>query len=390
MTKSTLKASSADTWVNCTGSVKLALQFPAIESGEGVSEALLEGRAFHEVSERILNAYKSPGGELVSSGNIVGTLSRDNIVITDEMYDAALEYTNDVLRVANVNGTMREIHVEERVDLSSVYAGMYGYADCWLLDATANTLYIWDAKYGHRAVDAFENWQLIAYAAGLTERVNGAMDRDLNVSLRVSQPRSFRSGGTTQVWDCKASDLRGYINTLKSAAAEAYSDAATCKVGRQCDYCPARYACPALQQAAYGGADYVSAAEGVSLSGHHLALELRILKSAERAIKARLSGIEEQALAEIRSGKMLPGFIGEQGYGRKRWRKDTPHDEVIMMGDLLGIDLRKPVELDTPTQAIKKGIDASVIEAYSETPTTGLKLVEDTGAKARNVFRKLV
>jgi hypothetical protein len=124
------------------------------------------------------------------------------------------------------------------------------------------------------------------------------------------------------------------------------------------------------------------------LTGHHLALELRILKRAERTLKARLSGLEEQALAEIRNGKILPGFVTKQGYGNKRWRKDTPSDEVIMMGDLMGVDVRKPVTLDTPAQVLKKGIDASVIELYSETPMTSMKLVEDNGAKARNVFRK--
>src|SRR5690606_13167696 len=280
MNKSPLLASSADTWVNCTGSVKLSQQFPAIETGEGVSEARLEGRAFHEVAQRILESFKTPGAALVSSGNIVGTLSKDNIVITDEIYDAALEYVNDVLKVANINGTMRDMHIEEYIDLSCIYAGMYGYIDNWLLDAKANTLYVWDAKFGHRGVDAFENWQLVTYVAGLLEQlsINGFVDQNLNVSLRVSQPRSFRSGGTTQAWDCKASYLRSYIHTVKSAAVDSYSDAAVCKVGRHCGDSSARYACTALQQAAYSGVDYLSAAEGVSLTGHHLALELRILK----------------------------------------------------------------------------------------------------------------
>jgi len=390
MNKSPLLASGADTWVNCTGSVKLSQQFPAIESGEGTSEARLEGRAFHEVAQRILESFKSTSTELVSSGHVVGTLSRDNIVITDEIYDGALEYSNDVLRVANIHGTLRDLHIEEHLDLSCIYPEMYGYVDCWLFDKSSATIYVWDAKFGHRKVDAFENWQLITYIAGILDQLNidGHMDQNINVSLRVSQPRSFRSDGTTNVWDCKASDLRSYINTVKAAAEESYSDDATCKVGRQCEYCPARYACDTLQQGAYSGVDYVGNAEGVSLTGHHLALELRILKRAERMLKARLSGLEEQALGEIRNGKSIPGFTGETGYGRKRWRKDTPVDEVIMMGDLMGVDVRKPVDLDTPAQVLKKGIDATVIELYSETPMTGLKLVEDNGAKARNIFRK--
>lgn len=390
MSKSTLLASGADTWVNCTGSVKLSQQFPAIESGEGTSEARLEGRAFHEVAQRILESFKAPGSELISSSHIVGTLSKDNIVITDEIYDGALEYSNDVLRICNINGTLRDLHIEEQIDLSCIYLGMYGYIDCWLFDKAAATLYVWEGKFGHRKVDAFENWQLITYVEGILRQlgINGHMDQNINVSMRVSQPRSFRSGGTTDMWDCKASELRGYINTVIAAANESYSDTAICKVGRQCEYCPARYACDTLQQASYGSLDYIGNVEGVTLTGHHLALELRILKRAERTLKARLSGLEEQALAEIRNGKILPGFVTKQGYGNKRWRKDTPSDEVIMMGDLMGVDVRKPVTLDTPAQVLKKGIDASVIELYSETPMTSMKLVEDNGAKARNVFRK--
>jgi hypothetical protein len=391
MAKSPLTAHSANTWVNCTGSVSLSSQFPAIESGEGVSEAILEGRAFHSVSQDILTAFKVPSDTLVSKDNVVGTLSKDNIVITDEIYDSALEYANDVLKVCNKSGTMQEMHIEERVDLECIYAGMYGYIDCWLMDSKSNTLYVWDAKFGHKKVDAFENWQLITYVEGILEQlgVNGHTDQDLNVSLRVSQPRSFSSGGTTDEWYCKASELRAYVNTVKAAATEAFSDEAKCSVGDQCGYCPARYACSTFQQATYGAVDYIDNVEGVSLSGHHLALELKILKRAERKLKARLSGLEAQALSEIKNGKILPGFVSVTGYGRERWKKDTPIDEVIQMCDLLGVDARKPVTLDTPKQILNKGIDASVIELYSETPMTGLKLTEDNGAKARNVFRPI-
>jgi hypothetical protein len=389
MAKFPLTAHNANTWVNCTGSVALSLQFPAIETGDGVSDAVLEGRAFHTVAEKILNSFKTPNSALVSKDEIVGTLSADNIVITDEIYDGALEYANDVLKVCNANGTMQEMQIEQRVELSCVYDGIYGYADCWLFDVKSHTLYVWDAKFGHKGVDAFENWQLIAYAFGIMEYlgIDGHADQDLNLSLRVAQPRSFRIGGCIDEWNCKASELRAYVNILKAAALEAFSGESKCKVGDQCGYCPARYACSTFQQFVYQGADYVDNVEGVSLSGHHLALELKILKKTEKALKARLSGLEAQALSEIKSGQILPGFMSLQGYGRKRWMKDTPIDEVIQMCDLMGVDARKPIDLDTPTQIIKKGVDEDVINLYSETPMTGIKLVEDNGTRARNVFR---
>jgi hypothetical protein len=58
------------------------------------------------------------------------------------------------------------------------------------------------------------------------------------------------------------------------------------------------------------------------------------------------------------------------------------------MGDMMGIDLRKPPAPCTPKQAIAKGIDSAVISQYSETPAGALKLVADNGNKAREVFSK--
>jgi hypothetical protein len=113
---------------------------------------------------------------------------------------------------------------------------------------------------------------------------------------------------------------------------------------------------------------------------------LKLLRRAQKAIEYRLSGLEEQAIHELSNGGLVSYFSTERGKGRERWKKDVPHAEVIMMGDLLGVDIRKPVEMDTPAQVRKKGIDESVIAEYSETPMTALKLVEVDGAKIRQIF----
>ena len=412
MNKSPLAPHNAATWVHCTGSVKLSQQFPRIETDKS-SESMLEGRAFHEVAQRILESFKDGvEGELVGRHQLIDTLSRDNILITDEIYDAALEYANDVLKFCNSNGSLKALQVEQRIDLSELYTsyvydedgnqlfddegnplteGMYGYCDAWCFSKPTGELVVWDAKYGHKRVEAFENWQLITYVMGILRylEIDGHAEQHIKVSLRVAQPRVFHRDGCISRWDVTASDLRGYFNTLIEAANESYSDDAKCVTSESCFYCPSRYACDAFRDNTMGLVDQVGDVTGSSLSGHELSIQLRILQRASKQVKALLSSYEEQAIAQLRNGEQLPGYSIEQGKGRKRWKKDTPVDEIIMMGELMGVDPRKPVDLDTPTKLIKLGIDETVINLYSETPSTGLKLVEMSGAKLRNIFRNI-
>jgi len=391
MSKSPLAPHNAATWVHCTGSVKLSQQFPRIETDRN-SESMLEGRAFHEVAQRILESFKDGvEGELVGRHELVDTLSRDNVLITDEIYDAALEYANDVLKFCNSNGSLKALQVEQRIELDDIIEGMYGYCDTWCFSKSTGELTLWEGKYGHKRVEAFENWQLITYAMGILRYlgIDGHAEQHIKVSLRVAQPRVFHRDGCISRWDVTASDLRGYFNTLIEAANESYSDDAKCVTSESCFYCPARYACDAFRDNTMGLVDQVGNVTGSSLSGHELSIQLRILQRASKQVKALLSSYEEQAIAQLRNGEQLPGYSIEQGKGRKRWKKDTPVDEIIMMGELMGVDPRKPVDLDTPTKLIKLGIDETVINLYSETPSTGLKLVEMSGAKLRNIFRNI-
>lgn len=389
MKKSPLAIHDANLWVNCTGSVALSEKFPAIESGEGVSQARLEGRAFHETAQTLLETVKCGGG-LLDGVQFVGTLSNDGIVISDEIYDCAVEYAIDVIDYCEKHGVIDGLNIEQRVDTDHLSDDTYGYVDAWVFDSKRMTLVVWEGKFGHRYVDVFENWQLICYVSGILEQmaINGMTDQMINVDMRVAQPRCFTGDGSIRSWQCTASDLRAHVNTVIASAYQARNDG-KCKVGNWCHHCPGRRGCTTLQRVNYQGMDYQLNAEGVPLHGGDLAFELRLLNRAEVALKARKSGLEEQALAELRNGQSIPGFTTQQGYGRKRWMKNTPHDEIIAMGDMMEIDLRKPVELDTPTQALKKGIDESVILEYSETPRTKVKLVEDNGSKARKAFSQI-
>jgi hypothetical protein len=61
---------------------------------------------------------------------------------------------------------------------------------------------------------------------------------------------------------------------------------------------------------------------------------------------------------------------------------------VFAFGDAMGVELRKPQEPITPTQAVAAGLDRAIIDSASMTtrPDRGVELVKDDGQRARRAF----
>ncbi len=258
----------------------------------------------------------------------------------------------------------------------------FGTPDWWRYDPIDRKLRVWDYKYGYLYVDPFENWQLIAYAVGLIDTL-GLDDQATMLELGIVQPRSYRNGGPVQKWEPRASDLRAYANQAHNASHEALAPDPVAKTGPHCEFCPGRHECRTLQNAAMSAADFAGTMERVNLPAPAVATELHVLDAALRLLNARRDGLGEQAMSMIRRGERVPGFAVEHPEGRLAWNR--PPDEVFMLGDLVGVELRKPAEPITPTQA-KKKIDGAVIDGYSSRPRGAAKLVTDTTTQARKVF----
>lgn len=374
----------ANDWMRCLGAAQARNLFPALDSEP--SESKLEGRACHEAAQQLLERWRK-GGVLDFSG-IVGSLSKDGIVITQELFDAAYEYVNDVAKFCDFNFLNKELRIEQRVDLSRWLPGWYCIPDAWVYDASSNTLMVWDAKFGHSLVEPFENWQLLIGAFGIIQALDipEPVRQAVKLDLRVIQPRGLHRDGSIRKWFVTADRVAHYWNELHRRLPIVTGESPPTTFGPQCKNCSARANCDTLLRVGYEGIDFAGKLQTHKLTGHNLGVDLKLLRRAQKAIEYRLSGLEEQAIHEIKAGKAVTFYTAQQSKGRERWKKDVPHAEVIMMGDLLGIDIRKPVELDTPSQVRKKGIDESVIAEYSETPLTGLKLVEIDGDKARQIF----
>ena len=205
-----LSASSAARWIACPGSVKMESRYSKPES-----EASIEGTVAHWVLAEALMG-KMP---------IVGTSHPFlNAVVTEEMIDGAREarwHLKDLLGEA-------ELYIEKQYPASLIHDMCGGTPDVWA--RIDKTLHIFDYKFGHGFIDAFENWQLLVYAAALI------LPTDTYIEMHIHQFRNFDSEGSFRTWRIEASKLEFYVDVLHNAAVLALSDAPPLKDNKECKY----------------------------------------------------------------------------------------------------------------------------------------------------------
>ena len=361
MDHAVIQPSSAARWVQCPGSLVMERIFP-----ESDSEAAKEGQLAHSVA-----------AAMFGHGTILpGT-------VTEEMQDGAELFYDDVMTVVKrLNSHVNPV-IEQRINCFEIHPECWGTPDVVLLDIALNELHIWDYKFGHRYVDVFENWQLLCYAIGKLANHGTATLETLKVHLHIVQPRSYHRDGPCRTWVVDALKVRDYAAQLQHAAALAMLQDPMTFTGPECRDCKARHACPTLQGLTYEAVQLSGQASPFELTPDAMGRELATLLSAADVLKARISGHENELMALLKRGTPSKGWTLEQGMGRKKW--DRPVDEIVALGDMLGVNVSKPGVM-TPPQAIKAGIPAAVVEGYTTVPHGEIKLVRDGTATTRSMF----
>jgi hypothetical protein len=342
------------------------------------TEHTLRGEATHWIGEQALSHPDMPVFSFSSDPN--GTH------IDAEMIEAARVYVADIEATFYEQAHGEGLHLEHRVSIPRIHAECFGTPDAFWFDALARVLYIWDFKFGYGIVEAPDNWQAICYAAGIIDYL-GLDDQTVTVCVRIVQPRAFHPGGPVREWRVPATDLRGPINQLESAANEIMRTDRKQKLctGVHCRYCESKHQCPALRGAAYYACDVVDFIRVPEvMSSAEAGLELRLLEAASKRLEYRIEGLRADLEYRIKSGDAHTGHEMRGGTGAPEWL--VPADEVFALGDLCGIDLRKKPAPITVTQAKKKGIDELVINDYSTRKKSALKLVPIDANEAARVF----
>lgn len=311
------------------------------------SEAANAGLCVHSVAADLL--YK-PG----TREKYVGRYTLHGVTVTDEIYDAAELYANEVMRVAG-----RQAHVEQRISAPTIHLESFGTCDAYWYDEVTQTLYVWDLKSGFAGVDAFECWQLINYAAGILFNPNETASNAYNVVLSIVQPRDYVDG-PVKTWETTVEKMQPYFDKLRASAENAFSEKPTIASGDHCRYCKARHACEAARKSSFAAFEYACQPIPIELTDEQLGRELEILTRCKNAIEYRYEALKSQIEQKIRNGKNIPQWQLKPKSSRKQWTVET--------SDLALIDprLTKTVAV-TPNQAIKAGMAPEIVEALTET-----------------------
>lgn len=360
-----LYPSNAHIWVKCAGHSPLAARTPRIAPADDT--ARLEGILAHKVADA-----RAKGEYLPTEG------------VTQEMLDGANLWREVLDSWACVYATEVEY---ETIDW--IGGDIPARTDAEGYNAETNTLHVGDYKFGHRWVDAFENWQLLIYAMAWLDRhnkeVHGKLD-EMQVVLHVVQPRA----GGHRKWALSVSDLRvTYAKVIVAAAANARMANSSPNglglqlytVGEHCYKCAGAINCPALRNATTAALDFGGRAIELELTPEQAAIELFLIDNAALHIKNRRDALEQLIEHSLGNGNALPHWEMKRGRGSVKWINEA---EVLALGELYGADI-STVKLKTPKQC-EKLLPAYIVESFTEQTQGALKLSKKNADDGNKLF----
>lgn len=227
--------SSAHRWMRCPRSL-----IAGHLAGDNPSYYAAEGSVAHWLAEEWLT-----GGSMVAYRYIGSIQIKDGfeIEVTQEMISYVEEY------VEVVNAMPGRHYTEVKVDLSKYTpVPSFGTSDhisvdwIWVDGVRRGKLRVKDLKYGKVWVDAEENEQGMAYALGAFEELDWFYDF-YEIEIQICQPRRDNYDS----WTITREQLLAFGERYRDAAHAAWDAEAPYHPDPiACEYCPARFGCPAL------------------------------------------------------------------------------------------------------------------------------------------------
>jgi hypothetical protein len=347
--------SSAHRWMRCPRSLiagHLAGDRPTVYAAEGsiahwlAEDWLLNGNPYRHLG----TIHEKDGFE---------------IEITEEMISYVEEY---VCVVSTMPGRH---YVEVKVDLSK-YTPVPSFGTSDHISAEPGKLRVKDLKYGKVWVEAEENEQGMAYALGAFEELDWLYDFQ-EIEIQICQPRR----DNYDTWTISRADLLAFGERYREAAYKAWDpDAPYHPDPIACEYCPARFDCPALAavnvklaKASFDDLDdlEMSPSRAVAVIEQEMISDMPVLPAYAQVPIERLAQIYEwrpilekyfremydYLLARLEMGVEVPGQ--KLGYGRagnRKWTDDAGVRKMLRGRGITDLDMYEQKFL-SPAQAVQ-------------------------------------
>lgn len=346
------------------------------------SQEAKEGTAAHWVLEQALKFQTVDGID-----QYLNYEHENGVFITLEIIESVIEGFNCIEELVTSLGlSLSDVSSEQRVYATQIHPELcWGTTDIKFYHKPTKTVYVRDFKHGMLLVEAFECWQLIAYACGLLSEHPDAE----YVDLGIIQPPPYHKDGIHRSWVISVERLGGYIQHLANQCNESLTNPRMV-TGDHCRYCSGRLNCDAFLNSVCNAIDMSRVPALADMSYEQLAKMHIMVSRAQTALKDFMRVSETELISKIQAGERIKGLTLEQNLGRSFWKYND--EKIIMVCDSLGIPNNHDVNVKTPIKILnslpKDDFRIKLLEPYMDRKVTKPTLVVDDGSAAERAFNK--
>lgn len=353
---SPLGASSAERWMNCTGSAALIAAMAAagsipIEDEEPDYRA--DGTATHTVIEKCLDGGLQPW-ELI--GEVVAKRE-----IKVEHADGAQVFLDEINRI-RVKGAKE--FIEYGISAPHLHKYFYGRLD--YAQVYGNTAWIRDYKNGVGVVvEVKDNPQCMYYAYGLSLDFPDVEQFDLG----IVQPNALHEDGAVRNWVVSREVLRHWAETemLPKMQAAFDGEEKDFVAGKWCRFCPAKLMCPVMRGLTRAALLYTNE-QVITLSDRQLGEEYALVEQLKMIIKA----LEEETYARLLRGADMTGLAKLVTKRADRvWKPEAAEVFSALPGAMTVPVMVSPAVMEKLGPEVK-----AKVRQFAYTPETGLTVAK--------------
>lgn len=354
-------ASSAHRWIACPGSIAAAEGCPP----QALNDFADEGTAAHLVLEYCLRFDCGPGDAAVK-------INGKDYEVDDEMREG----------VQLALDTVRAIPGQPIIEFGFLLEDdLGGTVDCGVYDAKSKTIYVYDFKYGRRAVNPVGNPQLAIYGKGILKMFPEAE----SIVLGIIQPRVTPS---VSIWTISADDFGAWFGShVLAGYYRAKEPNAPRHAGNHCRYCPAldSLRCPESHKAITAAtcSDFdIDVSKPIKLPLMDTLTNDQVARLIDFSdlISDYCKGVKQLAHDRLMAGQKIPGWKVVQKRSNRAWI--DPQRTIDTLGVVLGRKIFTEPEVLSPAQMEKAlkaaGKDVKLVDALTQKPDAGLSIAPES------------